>query len=281
MNLLLFIKALRPHQWIKNLLLLFPPFFGGALLGPAVVDNILPAFFSFSCAASCSYIINDMLDIEADRNHVSKRNRAIASGAISKNTALIVALSLFIASICLSFYVSSAFWVYLIAYFTISLSYTFYFKHIVIADIFFISFGFIIRVLAGGEAFAISVSNWLFMAVFMVSLFLAAGKRLGEFVSLGDTAHVHRKSLANYNKAFLEGILWFSASTALVTYALYTIEEKSELFYTVPLAAFGLIRYIYIARGGKGDPTEVLLKDRQIMLTGLIWAASIAAVVYY
>lgn len=280
MNLKALFKLLRPQQWIKNLLLLFPPFFGGALLGPAVPDNILPAFFAFCCAASCSYIINDIWDIEADRNHLSKRNRAIASGVISKNAALIIALSLFIASICLSFQVSSLFWVYLAAYFAISFSYTFCLKHIVIADIFLISSGFIVRVLAGGEAFDIIVSNWLFMAVFTVSLFLAAGKRLGEFVSLGDTAHIHRRSLANYNKSFLEGILWFSASTALVTYALYTIEQKSGLFYTVPLAAFGLLRYIYIAREGIGDPTEALLKDGQIMGTGIIWATIIGFLVY-
>ena len=276
MNLKALFKLLRPQQWIKNLLLLFPPFFAGDILGV----TILPAFFTFCCAASCSYIINDIRDIEADRNHLSKRNRAIAAGIISKNLAFMVMLLLLITSISLSFYVSYSFWVYIVAYLAISFSYTFFFKHIVIADIFLISSGFLVRVLAGGEAFDVSVSNWLFMAVFMVSLFLAAGKRLGEFVSLGDTAHVHRGSLANYNKSFLEGILWFSASTALVTYALYTIEQKSELFYTVPLAAFGLLRYIYIAKEGRGDPTEALLKDGQIMGTGIVWAIIIGLLLY-
>lgn len=271
---------LRPNQWIKNLLLLFPPFFAGNIASPHVAATVVPALFSFCAAASASYIINDVRDMEADRNHREKRRRPLASGNISITTAVIVAVVLLAAAVEASLLVSSEFWRYVAAYLVISLSYTFLFKDAVIFDIFVISSGFLIRVLAGGNAFRVEVSEWLFLSVFIVALFLATGKRLGELITLGDNAHSHRRSLEEYTEHFLEGVLWFSASAALITYALYTIEQKSGLFYTVPLAAFGLLRYIYIVKEGKGDPTEALLKDGQILGVGVIWAVSIGVVIY-
>ena len=136
------------------------------------------------------------------------------------------------------------------------------------------------RVLAGGEIFDVKVSSWLFLTVFLVSLFLASGKRMAELLEMGDKAVNHRKSLSSYSPSFIEGILWFAASAALVTYSLYTIEQTGGLFYTVPLVAFGLLRYIYIVQTGKGDPTDVLLSDRQIMATGIIWATAIGIIIY-
>ncbi|HAK60174.1 MAG TPA: decaprenyl-phosphate phosphoribosyltransferase [Nitrospiraceae bacterium] len=280
MKLVSYIALLRPHQWLKNLLLLFPPFFGGKMVEPDVLANVLPALLSFSFVASCSYIINDINDIEADRNHGVKRNRLIARGDIPVPFALVIAFLLFAAAFLISFTISPWFSGLLGVYLLISLSYTFFVKNKVILDIFFIAFGFLIRVLAGGEAFTIPVTSWLFLTVFMVSLLLAAGKRLGELVTLGDEAHRHRKSLTLYTDSFLRGILWFSASSALVTYALYTLEHRSELFYTVPVAAFGLLRYIYIVKDGKGDPTDALIRDGQIMGVGILWVLMIGAIIY-
>lgn len=275
-----YIKLFRPSQWIKNLLLLFPPFFAGSMTSPSFTEKIIPALLAFCAAASCSYIINDIKDIEADRNHAAKKNRAIAKGEISVLTSSYIASALFVSAIIISAWVSSQFWLYITAYLLISISYTVFFKDLVILDIFIISSGFIVRVLAGGEAFGVPVSNWLFMTVFMVSLFLASGKRMGELVFLGDDAHTHRKSLSSYSLSFLEGVLWFSASSALVMYSLYTLEHRSSLFYTVPIAAFGLLRYIYIAKEGKGDPTEALLGDRQVMVVGIVWFLVICIVTY-
>ncbi|MCK4816847.1 UbiA family prenyltransferase, partial [bacterium] len=245
-----------------------------------VLLKIFPALITFSLAASSSYIINDIRDAEADRNHVKKKDRVIARGDIAMPLAWFLSFLLFALSLGLSVFVSDLLWLYLTIYIAISLSYTFALKNVVIVDIFVISSGFLIRVLSGGEIFGVEVSNWLFMTVFMVSLFLATGKRAGELVSMGKSAGVHRKSLAVYSTSFLDGILWFSASAALVTYALYTIEERGELFYTVPLAAFGLLRYIFIVKEGKGDPTDALLKDWQIMVVGIIWATVIGLIIY-
>jgi len=274
------IKLLRPHQWAKNLLLLFPLFFAGKLFDPAARSTILPSLLSFSLAASCCYIINDIMDRETDKNHHSKKNRAIARGDISIPFAVILAFFLYLTAMLVASSVSRRFEGFLIIYLLVSFAYTFFFKNIVLVDIFFIAFGFLIRVLAGGEAFRVIVTNWLFLTVFMVSLLLSAGKRLGELVSLGDDAHKHRKILLEYSYSFLDGLLWFSAASALVTYALYTLDREHGLFYTVPLAAFGLVRYIYIVKQGKGDPTEALLFDKQILSVGIMWALMIGFIIY-
>jgi len=280
MILISIIKLIRPQQWAKNLLLLFPPFFAGKLLDSSVRSTILPSLISFSLAASCCYIVNDIMDREKDKNHISKKNRPIARGDISVPLSIVLAAALYIIAMLMASSVSKRFEGFLVVYLLVSFAYTFFFKNMVIIDIFFIAFGFLVRVIAGGEAFNIVVTNWLFLTVFLVSLLLGSGKRLGELVSLGDDAQNHRKILAQYSHAYLEGLLWFSASTSLVTYALYTLERKNSLFYTVPIAAFGLVRYIYIVKQGKGDPTDALLFDRQILSIGILWALMIGVIIY-
>ncbi len=278
--LLAIIKLLRPPQWAKNLLLLFPPFFAGKIFDANVHATVLPSLISFSLAASCSYIVNDIMDRETDKNHHSKKNRAIARGDISVSFAVVIASCLYLVAMLIASSVSRRYEGLVIIYLLVSFAYTFFFKNMVLVDIFFIAFGFLMRILAGGEAFQVPVTSWLFLTVFLVSLLLGAGKRLGELVSLGDDAHKHRKILAQYPHSFLEGLLWFSAAAALVTYALYTLDRKSSLFYTVPLAAFGLVRYIYIVKQGKGDPTEALLFDRQILGVSIVWACMIGLIIY-
>ena len=275
-----YLSLFRPHQWIKNLLLLFPPFFGAKILSPQVVTDAVPALVSFSFAASCGYILNDIWDRKHDNLHSTKRDRPLASGELSVVTASLLALLLYLSSMIIAGAVSARFQGFVIIYLFLSCSYTMYFKHQVIVDIFFISFGFLVRVLAGGEAFHVQVTNWLFLTVFIVAMFLATGKRLGELLTLKEVAQKHRKSLYHYPQSFLEHMLWFTASSALVTYSLYCIENKRELFYTVPIAAFGLIRYVYIAKQGNGDPTDVLLKDNQIMITGIMWIVMLGALIY-
>ncbi len=274
------IKLLRPQHWLKNILLFFPPFFAGILFNPSTTQVFFHSFLSFSLAASCGYIINDIVDKEADQCHSIKKNRAIATGAISITFAIIVASLLYIFALLVASAVSRRFEWYIIVYLFVSLSYTFYLKDHILYDIFLVSLGFLIRVLAGGEAFRVTVTNWLFLTVFSVSLMLATGKRLGELISLGDGSQKHRLSLVNYSTSFLEGILWFSAALSLITYALYSLEHSKGMFYTVPLAAFGLLRYIYVVKQGKGDPTEVLLADRHIMVTGILWVFINAAIIY-
>jgi len=240
----------------------------------------VPSLVSFSLAASSVYIVNDIMDRESDQHHPEKRARAIASGDLSITAALIIAIGAGLISLLLAATVSRAFEAYLILYILISFLYTIYFKHIVIMEMFIVSFGFLLRILAGGEAFHVAISSWLFLTVFVVALFLTSGKRLGELVSLGEGASKHRKSLSLYHYAFLEGVQWLCASVAIVTYALYTIENRSGLFYSFPLAIYGFLRYIYVVKSGTGDPTEVLLRDWQLMITGILWVTVVGVNIY-
>jgi decaprenyl-phosphate phosphoribosyltransferase len=273
-------RSLRTHQWLKNLLLLFPPFFGGKILDQAVLTSMLPSMLAFSFAASCGYIINDIKDRKHDSRHAAKRHRPIARGDVSPVSASIFAAALFISAMFIAGSVSARFEAYVVLYLFISLLYSLYFKNMVIIDIFFVAFGFFVRVKAGGVAFNVEVTKWLFLTVFIVALFLATGKRLGELIVMGEDAQRHRRSLHQYSTSFIEGTLWFCASAALVTYALYTIENTGGMFYTVPLVTYGLLRYIYIVKDGKGDPTDALLKDGQIMATGIVWLAMIGGLLY-
>lgn len=275
-----FFNLLRLPHWVKNLLVFFPPFFAGTLPDVSVSSIGIPSFLSFSLAASCCYIINDIQDAKIDKRHSRKRLRAIAHGEISVPIAIMSAIALYVLSLLIASSIGRHFEGYLVLYLIVSMSYTFIFKNIFLVDIFFISFGFLIRVLAGGAAFGIAISNWLFLTVFTVSLLLATGKRLGELISLGEDARDHRAVLSVYTRSFLDGMLWFFASAALVMYALYALEHKNRLFSTVPLAAFGLLRYIFIVQQGKGDPTDALLKDGQITGVGLLWVIVIALILY-
>ncbi len=274
------LSILRPHHWLKNVLLFFPPFFGGKILDPSVYPLMIPSFLSFSFAASCCYILNDIADRDFDRHHASKKHRAIAGGTVSPTGAFIMAAVLYIQAMLISVSVSARFEACLILYIFLTISYTIYFKNIVIVDLFFIAFGFLIRVMAGGEAFNVKISSWLYLTVFIVALFLAAGKRLGERITHGEESGKHRENLNQYTESFLEGILWSSAASALVMYSFYVIEKQERMMYTVPVVAFGLLRYIYLAKKGNGEPTAVLIGDSQILGAGALWMALIGFLIY-
>ena len=274
------IKLLRPHQWLKNLILFFPPFLGGVLLQPGMLQKGAIPFVSFCLASSFTYILNDILDCERDRLHPRKRQRAIASGAISVFAALVISVILLLPALGLAWSVSLLFFEYLALYLLVSAAYSHFLKNQPIFDIFCIASGFVFRLLAGGEAFGVVVSDWLFLSVLLLALFLSAGKRLGEQQLLGDEAGEHRQSLGRYPPGTLEAMMLISAAAVLVTYTLYVL-AKGKLLYTVPLCCFGLFRYILVVKGGgSGDPTLSLLKDPVLFLVGLGWAFMVGFGVY-
>jgi 4-hydroxybenzoate polyprenyltransferase len=170
----------------------------------------------------------------------------------------------------------------LATYLTISLAYSFVLKNYPVIDLFCISSGFIIRLMAGGALFSVTVSEWLFLSVLLLSLFLSSGKRLGEKSMLGNSAGKHRKVLLAYPDGYLEGILLLTGSAVLVTYSMYVVNRHSLLLLaTVPLCCFGLMRYIFRVKSGDGgDPTESLTKDIPLLLTGILWASMIGWGIY-
>jgi 4-hydroxybenzoate polyprenyltransferase len=274
------LKLLRPLQWTKNLLLLFPPFLSGALFHEGMLSRAIIPIAAFCCAASSGYVFNDLRDLNQDIHHPSKRHRPLASGRLNKTAAKVLFLMLLGLSLALAWQLSSVFLMYLVLYFLVSVAYTTLFKNWAILDIFFISFGFVLRLYGGGEAFSVYISDWLFLSVFLLAVFLSFGKRYSERHNLGEVAVVHRRTLAEYPPGFLESGLYLSGSTVLVTYAFYAINTPL-LVYTFPLCMFGLLRYLLrIKSGGGGDPTEALVKDPMLCMTGIAWLLLVGWIIY-
>lgn len=277
-----YIRILRPLQWLKNLMLFFPPFLGGNLLQQGLFAAGLLPVAAFCLASSATYILNDIADRDHDRAHPIKKLRPLPSGDITVGNALLLATVLLVAAVLLAFSISAKFLLFLLAYLLVSAAYSFSLKVYPIIDLFCISSGFLLRLLAGGEAFGVVVSEWLFLSVFLLALFLSTGKRLSEKNTLGEQAGNHRKALSGYPEGFLNGILFMTGSAVLVTYTMYVVSRhKAILLYTVPLCCFGLLRYLLRVLSGKGgDPTESLTKDVPLFVTGLLWAFMVGWGIY-
>jgi len=246
------------------------------------ISNAILPFFSFCSASSAAYILNDLLDRENDRHHPDKRNRPIASGRIPLRSASLLAALLAFCACVMAWSVSLLFLAYLVSYLLLSIGYSTRFKSVVLLDIFCISAGFLLRLQAGGVAFDVPISEWLFLSVFLLSVFLSTGKRLSEKQRLGDSAKHHRKALVAYSKTFLEGTIYMTGGAVLVTYTMYVISRHSSvLLYSVPLSCFGLLRYILRIQSGKdGDPTESLTRDLPLLIVGLAWVVLVGWGIY-
>jgi decaprenyl-phosphate phosphoribosyltransferase len=269
------LKLLRVRQWLKNLMLFFPPFLGGTLFFHSSASHMLIPFSAFCFVSSTTYILNDVLDRENDCHHPDKCTRPIASGLVSPASALLCAAVLLTCSVALAWNMSIIFLVILVAYFFVSIAYSAKLKNIVLVDIFCISAGFLLRLQAGGAAFNVAISEWLFLSVFLLSVFLSTGKRLAEKKRLSNVAHYHRKALVTYPEGFLDGTMYMSGGSVLMTYTMYIISRHSPLLlYSVPLCCFGLLRYILRVQSGKGgDPTESLTCDMPLLIVGVAWVS--------
>jgi len=274
-----YIRLVRPAQWLKNLILLFPPFLGGEIMNINVSSVFVP-LLSFCLVSSAAYVINDLCDIEQDKYHQSKRKRPLASGEISSTSAYLIGAALLVGGLLLAAQLSFVFIALILIYFFTSVLYSIRLKKIPVLDLFCISAGFLLRLQAGGEAFGAEISSWLFLSVFLLALFLSTGKRLCEKIVLNRDAECHRSVLEQYPEGFLDGIMYMTGSAVLVTYTMYVVVRPS-LIYTVPLCCFGLMRYILRVKSGKGgDPTQSLLRDPSLLFTGLMWAVMVGWSIY-
>lgn len=276
------IKLARPHQWIKNLMIFFPPLLAGSITDSVFLQSGFFAFLAFSLLSSSIYIFNDLSDINADRIHPLKRMRPLPTGVVSVSAAWFMLISFLAASILIAVFFTGTLLPYLLIYLLISVLYSSYLKNIPVVELFCISTGFIVRLLAGGTVFAVNVSEWLFLSVFLLSMFLITGKRLGEKQMLGTSAGEHRKALSSYPEGFLDGIMYMTGGAVLVTYTMYTISRHSALLvYTVPLCCFGLMRYLFLVQSGKGgDPTDSLIRDIQLFIVGISWTVMVGWGIY-
>lgn len=280
MNPMSCIRLVRPRQWLKNLMIFFPPFLSGSLIHPEMLAKGAVPFLSFCCASSVSYIVNDLLDCSRDRLHPTKRFRPLPSGEISQGSAVSLAILSLVGSLWSAVLVSRVFLGYVVVYLVVSLLYSFVLKNWPLTDIFSISLGFVFRLYGGGEAFRVEISDWLFLSVFLLAIFLSVGKRFSEQMSLGDDAGSHRPALEAYPTGFLEGAMYMSGAAVIVTYAMFAI-TKPMLVYTVPFCMFGLLRYLMRIKAGQGgDPTDALTKDIPLLAVSLSWLVLVSWCVY-
>ncbi|MDR2550384.1 MAG: decaprenyl-phosphate phosphoribosyltransferase [Desulfobulbus sp.] len=275
------IRLFRPKQWLKNLLLIFPPLFGGVLFSPEILRSLFFPVLAFCLASSANYACNDVLDAEKDALHPTKKHRPIPAGKVSKHTALLAGGLLFCAAFFCAIATSWTFTAILAVYVVLMGCYSLWLKHVVVLDIFVIATGFLLRLEAGAQAVHVPVSTWLFLSVFFLAMFLSIGKRVSEKSMLaGPSASLHRKTLAQYPDAYLEGVMLMTGTAAMLTYALYTIDH-ANLLYTVPLCCLGLFRYMFwIKIGNNGDPSEALLHDPFLAGISAVWFLTIIGTKY-
>ena len=279
-----YIQLLRPEQWLKNLLVLAPPFFGGVLFTSTdMFGRMLLAFIAFSLASSTAYVTNDISDIESDKLHPKKKLRPLASGRVSVTEASVLAVITLIASLVLSYYVNKGFLLITVVYLILSLLYSLYFESIVIVDAFMIAIGFVLRIEAGGLASGIEVTSWLLLTTFLLSLLLVFGKRRFELAMANNKGIEFRQVLAQYNEKFLDTALGIFATASLVTYSIYVVGSESKIFLiTIPFACYGILRYMYLVQTDTtGDPTEALLKDKWLFLCVAIWLLATSLIIYF
>lgn len=276
------ITLMRPTQWLKNLMLFFPLLLSGSIVSARAAGKVgFVSFLAFCCVSSSLYIFNDICDAERDASHPGKRFRPIPSGEVTRGSAAVLAIILIISALLISVTVVPKLLVYILLYVLVTVSYSVGLKKIPLVDLFCISAGFLIRLQAGGVIFVIVISEWLFLSVFFLALFLSSGKRLVEQKLLGDACADHRDSLRGYPEGTLEAILQITAAAVLVTYTMYSLVHP-QLVYTVPLCTFGLFRYLIRVKSGFcGDPTESLLKDIPLLCVSVLWVVMVGWSIYW
>ena len=285
-TLLKYVELLRVKHWIKNILIFVPAFFTREIINRDVFVDLSFAFFSFSLVASAVYILNDYVDVKKDRMHPRKKNRPIASGAISKKQAIIMFLGVVIINIFVLNFVSRGVWIYFGIYFVLNILYTFKLKHISIVDVMIISFGFLLRIYLGGEVSDILISKWLIIMTFLLSLLIASAKRRSELISLEK--NYTRKALDGYSITFLDHSITLLSSVTVIAYIMYTLSDNvvalygDSIYLNTFFVIFGILRYLQLmfVYNQTETPTTLLFKDRILQVNILGWLLSFVYFIY-
>lgn len=283
---------IRPQQWIKNGFVLIPMFFGGRLLNADDVIASVVTFFAFSFAASAIYCFNDIVDVDADRRHPVKCHRPIASGAVSVPTAYALMAVLVLLSALLLFFLPQragetagivAF------YFLLNMAYCLWLKRHAIIDVCTVAFGFVLRILAGGMACEVAVSNWLVLMTFLLALFLSFAKRRDDVLRMNETGEPPRRNTIRYNITFVNQAITVTGTVTLVCYIMYTVSPEvvsrfhaPYLYLTSIFVLVGLLRYMQLTVVDEvsGDPTKILLRDRFTQAIVVAWIMAFLLIIY-
>jgi len=281
--------ALRPEQWVKNLVVLAALLFGQRLQDQPAVLRGLAALAIFCCLSGCVYLLNDLRDIERDRLHPAKRQRPLAAGRLSPLSAWIAAFILGGGGLAASFLLPRGFSWCAAAYLALNLAYSFGLKNIVILDLLAVAGGFVLRAVAGAIAIPVSFSNWLVLCTLLLALFMVAGKRRHELTLLEAEAPGHRASLEDYSVAFLDQLITVVLAATVVAYSLYALSSEvagrlhtRAMPWTVPFVLYGIFRYLYLIhhRREGGNPTRILFTDRPLLVAVLLWVFAVAVILY-
>ncbi len=288
---LLLLLSLRPSQWTKNLIIFGALLFSERLLllDPGAVGRAIAAFAIFCALSGVVYLVNDVIDREADRQHPLKRHRPIAAGLVPVSTALALAAVLGTGALLAAFWLRPGFGIIGAMYLALLALYSGPLKHIVIIDVLTIAVGFFLRAAAGAVVLGVTISHWLLIVTILLALFLALSKRRHELVLLADTATSHRRILREYSPYLLDQMISVVTASTLVTYAIYTVSadtvEKfgtSLLGLTLPFPLYGIFRYLYLVhqKEGGGSPADMLLTDRPLLICVALWAATVAFIIH-
>jgi len=288
--LIALIKTMRPRQWTKNLVLFAALVFDRQLRFdnlPAVLRT-MAGFIIFCLLSGVVYIINDILDAEADRQHPDKRNRPIASGTLPVSLAWTAAVGLIIILIPISYLLSPGFALVAISYFILNLVYSKWLKHVPLLDVFSIALGFVLRVAAGVTLIHVArFSPWLYVVITLGALYIGFGKRRAELALLADDANSHRRVLEGYTIPLLDQYITIVSATTIIAYSLYTfsainLPDNHAMMLTIPFVIYGVFRYLWLIQVKQigGAPEDVLLEDRPLQATIVLWGLAILLIFY-
>ena len=292
MNINHIIKVARPTHWLKNIFVILPVFFGGAILNTTQAISAALTFMSFSLAASAIYRLNDIIDVDADRAHNVKRHRPIASGAITIPQAYGMMTISLLASIVLMLLLPEGqanTITVIITYFLLNVAYCLKLKEYAIIDVCIVASGFVLRILAGGFATGVQLSKWIVLMTFLLTLFLAFAKRRDDVLKMNETGRAPRKNTSRYNLTFINQAITITGTVMLVCYIMYTVSPEiiaqfgtDKLYLTSILVILALLRYLQIAVVDEksGDPVKVVLSDRATQFILMAWVLSFLVLIY-
>jgi 4-hydroxybenzoate polyprenyltransferase len=285
----LLLISLRPEQWTKNLLVFAGALFGGQLLSGPGLAAATATFLIFCALSGAVYLFNDVADRIGDQRHPLKRERPIASGALSPNLAVAVGLVLGIGAVAAAVAIQPLLGGVAATYFVLLFAYSFVLKHVVILDALTISGGFVLRAVAGAVAVDVPISHWLLICTTLLALFLSFSKRRHELTLLAEGATEHRRILTEYSPYLLDQMIAVVTASTLVAYTLYATSTEtaerlgtSRLGLTIPFVLYGIFRYLYLVhqkRGG-GSPTTLLVSDRPLLACVALWSLAVAVILY-
>jgi decaprenyl-phosphate phosphoribosyltransferase len=281
------VRAVRPRQWVKNVLVAAAPLAAGRLFEPGVLADVGLAFIAFCLVSSTIYLVNDVHDVAEDRLHPRKRFRPIAAGELSPVAALVLAGILGAGGLALGFFVAPSLAIVLLVYIVLQVAYSIFFKHLPVVDLAMVAAGFLLRAIAGGVATGILLSQWFLLVAAFGSLFMVAGKRYSEMKALGAAAGT-RRSLDRYSESYLRFTWMLAAVLVVISYSLWAFENRGAPPLGVPWTAIsiapftlGLLQYaLEVDAGQAGEPEDVVLHDHVLQGIGVVWLATIAVAVY-